>query len=83
MAAISEENAASSQEIAASAGMVSQQAQETNDAAIALKGIARELQGSTARFKLEPDSGQVTQHSDAAPVEPSVAERTRNARKAA
>jgi methyl-accepting chemotaxis protein len=83
VAAISEENAASSQEIAASTGMVSQQTQEVSDAAISLKGIARELQGSTARFKLEPDSGQVAQHSEAAPVEPSVAERTRDTRKAA
>jgi Ca2+-dependent lipid-binding protein len=32
--------------------MVSQQAQEVNEAASALTDIARELEGSTARFKL-------------------------------
>ncbi|MGA3057756.1 MAG: hypothetical protein ABSE70_06930, partial [Candidatus Limnocylindrales bacterium] len=34
-------------------GMVSQQAQEVNEAASELTGIAHELEGSTARFKLQ------------------------------
>jgi methyl-accepting chemotaxis protein len=53
VAAISEENAASAERVASSTGMVSEQAQEVHDAAAALTGIARELQGSTARFRLE------------------------------
>jgi methyl-accepting chemotaxis protein len=52
VAAISEENAASAERVAASTGMVSQQAQEVNEAASDLTDIARELEGSTARFKL-------------------------------
>jgi methyl-accepting chemotaxis protein len=52
VAAISQENAASAERVAASTGMVSQQAQEVNEAASALTDIARELEGSTARFKL-------------------------------
>jgi methyl-accepting chemotaxis protein len=52
VAAISQENAASAERVAASTGMVSQQAQEVNEAACELTDIARELEGSTARFKL-------------------------------
>jgi methyl-accepting chemotaxis protein len=52
VAAISEENAASAERVAASTGMVSQQAQEVNEAASDLTDIARELEGSTAHFKL-------------------------------
>jgi methyl-accepting chemotaxis protein len=52
VAAISQENAASAERVAASTGMVSQQAQEVNEAASDLTDIARELEGSTAHFKL-------------------------------
>jgi methyl-accepting chemotaxis protein len=83
VAAISEENAASSQEIAASTGTVSQQAQEVNDAATALTGVARELQSSTARFKLERDSGDAAPPSDGVCAVPSAAEAARHDRKAA
>jgi methyl-accepting chemotaxis protein len=55
VAAISQENAASAERVAASTGMVSQQAEEVNEAASELTGIAHELEGSTARFKLERD----------------------------
>jgi methyl-accepting chemotaxis protein len=55
VAAISQENAASAERVAASTGMVSQQAEEVNEAAAELTGIAHELEGSTARFKLERD----------------------------
>ena len=55
VAAISEENAASAERVAATTVEVSQQAQDVNVAASALTGIARELEGSTARFKLQKD----------------------------
>ena len=55
VAAISQENAASTAQVAASTGMVSQQAEGVNEAATKLTGIAHELEGSTARFKLERD----------------------------
>jgi methyl-accepting chemotaxis protein len=55
VAAISQENAASTAQVAASTGMVSQQAEGVNEAAAKLTGIAHELEGSTARFKLERD----------------------------
>jgi methyl-accepting chemotaxis protein len=55
VAAISEENAASAERVAATTVEVSQQVQEVNVAAAALTGIARELEGSTARFKLRKD----------------------------
>ncbi len=55
VAAISEENAASAERVAATTVEVSQQAQDVNEAASALTGIARELEGSTARFKIEKD----------------------------
>jgi methyl-accepting chemotaxis protein len=58
VAAISQENAASAERVAASTGMVSQQAEEVNEAASALNGIARELEGSTARFKLTRSEGE-------------------------
>jgi methyl-accepting chemotaxis protein len=61
VAAISQENAASADQVAASTVEVSRQAQEVNDAAVALTAIAYELEGATARFKLrrdeETDSG--------------------------
>ena len=55
VAAISEENAASAERVAATTMEVSRQAQDVNVAAAALTGIARELQGTTARFKIERD----------------------------
>jgi methyl-accepting chemotaxis protein len=55
VAAISEENAASAERVASSTGFVSRQAQDVNDAAAELTGIARELEGSTARFKLKAE----------------------------
>ncbi len=55
VAAISQENAASTSQVAASTGMVSQQAEGVNEAAAKLTGIAHELEGSTARFRLERD----------------------------
>jgi len=55
VAAISEENAASAERVASSTGLVSRQAQDVNDAAAELTGIARELEGSTARFKLKTE----------------------------
>ena len=55
VAAISQENAASAEQVAASTGEVSRQAQEVNDAALTLTAIARELEGATARFKLRRD----------------------------
>jgi len=55
VAAISEENAASAERVAYSTVLVSRQAQDVNDAATELTGIARELQGSVARFKLRSD----------------------------
>jgi methyl-accepting chemotaxis protein len=55
VASISQENAASADQVAASTGEVSRQAQEVNDAALTLTAIARELEGATARFKLRRD----------------------------
>jgi methyl-accepting chemotaxis protein len=55
VAAISEENAGSAEQVAESAELVNSQSHEVDDAAVGLTGIARELQGSTARFKLERD----------------------------
>ncbi len=55
VAAISEENAASAERVASSTGLVSRQAQEVNEAASELTSIARELEGSTARFRLNDD----------------------------
>jgi methyl-accepting chemotaxis protein len=52
VAAISEENAASAERVASSTEEVSEQVQEVNDAAAALTGIAREIEGATARFKI-------------------------------
>jgi methyl-accepting chemotaxis protein len=69
VAAISEENAASAERVAGSTVLVSQQAEEVNAAAAALTGIARELQGSTARFKLGRESADETP----APAQPAVA----------
>jgi methyl-accepting chemotaxis protein len=64
VAAISEENAASAERVASSTVLVSRQAQDVNDAATELTGIARELEGSVARFKLTSDED------DAAPAAP-------------
>ncbi len=58
VAAISEENAASAERVAATTVEVSHQAQEVNDAASALTSIARELEGSTARFKIDRDDAE-------------------------
>jgi methyl-accepting chemotaxis protein len=55
VAAISQENAASAERAAASTGMVSQRAEEVNEAASELTGIAHDLESSTARFKLQRD----------------------------
>jgi hypothetical protein len=57
VAAISEENAASAERVAASTEEVSQQVQGVNDAATALTGIAREIEGATARFKIQSEDG--------------------------
>jgi methyl-accepting chemotaxis protein len=61
VAAISQENAASAELVAASTGMVSQQAEEVNQAALELTDIARELEGSTARFRLQRDERDAVQ----------------------
>jgi len=55
VAAISQENAASAERVASTTVLVSRQAQDVNDAAGQLTGIARELEGSVARFKLTAD----------------------------
>jgi methyl-accepting chemotaxis protein len=55
VAAISQENAAAAERVAATTVEVSKQAQEVNDMASAVTGIAREIEGSTARFKIERD----------------------------
>jgi methyl-accepting chemotaxis protein len=55
VAAISQENAATAERVAGSTEEVSQQVQGVNDAAAALTGIARELEGATARFKIQRD----------------------------
>jgi hypothetical protein len=55
VAAISQENAAAAERVAATTVEVSKQAQEVNDIASAVTGIAREIEGSTARFKIERD----------------------------
>jgi methyl-accepting chemotaxis protein len=58
VAAISEENAASSERVAATTVEVSAQAEEVNNAASVLTRIARELEGSTARFKIDRDGDE-------------------------
>ncbi|MGZ6315575.1 MAG: methyl-accepting chemotaxis protein, partial [Candidatus Limnocylindrales bacterium] len=82
VAAISQENAASAERVAASTGMVSQQAQEVNEAASELTDIARELEGSTAHFKLTRseayDDAQVS--GDVAQADPQDARATRSRR---
>jgi methyl-accepting chemotaxis protein len=76
VAAISEENAASSERVAASTGLVSAQAQEVNDAAAELTRIARELEGSTASFKLDR-AGEAEPEPAAGPdVRPALPRRT-------
>jgi methyl-accepting chemotaxis protein len=52
IAAMSEENAASAEGVAQSANEVLQQAEGVNEAATELTSIAREIQGSTARFNI-------------------------------
>ena len=56
VAAISDENATSAEWVAATIIQVSTQAQDVNESASSLAVIARELQGSTARFKLEKEA---------------------------
>jgi len=63
--------------------MVSQQAQEVNEAASDLTDIARELEGSTAHFKLtwsEVD-GEAEPASDDAVPAPSVVSRPRSSKR--
>jgi methyl-accepting chemotaxis protein len=72
VAAISEENAASAERVAETTAEVSRQAQGVQDAATALTGIARELEGSTARFKIDRDSDE----QDATPAPPPAVERS-------
>lgn len=86
VAAISEENAASAERVASSTVLVSRQAQDVNDAATELTEIARELEGSVARFKLTCDEKDAASAADApaatAPKE-IVPEATRRRSKAA
>jgi methyl-accepting chemotaxis protein len=58
VAAISQENAASSERVAATTVEVSARAEEVSDAASVLTRIARELEGSTARFKIDRDGDE-------------------------
>jgi methyl-accepting chemotaxis protein len=84
VAAISEENAASAERVAASTGMVAQQAEEVNEAASKLTGIAKELEGSTARFKLTRSEGDAARTSAGdAPVGASAAKTARHGRQTA
>jgi methyl-accepting chemotaxis protein len=57
VAAISEENAASAEYVAGTVVELTDQAQDVQEAAEALTGIARELEGSTARFKIDAGGG--------------------------
>jgi methyl-accepting chemotaxis protein len=68
VAAISEENAASADTVAVSTEEVSRQAAEVREAAEALTGIARELEGATARFKLRRDDQSDVVSAGAVPV---------------
>jgi methyl-accepting chemotaxis protein len=52
VASISQENAASAETVATSTGQVSAQAEEVTRAAVALSQFARELEGTTAQFKI-------------------------------
>jgi methyl-accepting chemotaxis protein len=84
VAAISQENAASAERVAASTGMVAQQAEEVNEAASKLTGIAKELEGSTARFKLTRSEGDAARTSAGdAPVGASAAKTARHGRQTA
>jgi methyl-accepting chemotaxis protein len=83
VAAISQENAASAETMTARTGLVSQHAQEVNDAAAALTGIARELQGSVARFKLDGSADEVAAPADATRTGPAALQTDRHDRKAA
>jgi len=56
VASISQENAASAEYVAGTVVELANQAQGVQDSAAALTGIARELEGSTARFKIHTDS---------------------------
>ncbi|MGD0248377.1 MAG: substrate-binding domain-containing protein [Candidatus Limnocylindrales bacterium] len=58
VATISAQNAASAERVAATTAEVSKHAQDVNEAASALTGIARQLEGSVAKFKLEKDEGR-------------------------
>ena len=69
VAAISEENAASAERVTETTVEVSRQAQEVQDAAGALTGIARELEGSTARFKIDREEDEPAS-ATAAPAAP-------------
>ena len=55
VSAISQENAASAEHVAGRVVELADQAQDVQEAAEALTGIARELEGSTARFKVETE----------------------------
>jgi methyl-accepting chemotaxis protein len=57
VSAISQENAASAQYVAGTIVELADQAQDVQEAAAALTGIARELEGSTAKFKIDVDRG--------------------------
>jgi methyl-accepting chemotaxis protein len=74
VAAISEENAASADRVATSTEEVSRQARDVNAAALALASIARELEGTTARFKLRRDEETDAGPQAVEPVQAPVAE---------
>jgi methyl-accepting chemotaxis protein len=75
VASISQENAASAEYVAGTVVEMANQAQEVQDAAAALTGIARELEGSTARFKIDMEGGEPAKPAVAGSVPPSVATR--------
>jgi len=84
VAAISQENAASADRVASSTGLVSRQAQDVSDAAAELTAIAREIEGATARFKLNDDEkGAAAGPSGAAKAPPVDAGASRRTKKAA
>ena len=58
VSAISQENAASAEHVAGRVVELADQAQDVQEAAEALTGIARELEGSTARFKIETEGDE-------------------------
>jgi methyl-accepting chemotaxis protein len=70
VAAISEENAASAERVASSTEEVTQQAQGVHEAAMALTGIARELEGATAMFKVSASDDADAESARAAVQQP-------------